>query len=108
MGLIFHSIEAYHLALKADTVTCEEAVRHYLTAIDRQKDLNAYLRVYGEEALEKARMFDLRQKPGEPLGKLHGVVVGIKDVIAYKGHGLTAASKILEDYVSIYNATAVE
>jgi aspartyl-tRNA(Asn)/glutamyl-tRNA(Gln) amidotransferase subunit A len=108
MGLIFHSIEAYHLALKAGTVSCEEAVAHYLTAIDRQKDLNAYLRVYGAEALEKARVLDGRRKAGEPMGKLHGVVIGIKDVIAYKGHGLTAASRILEDYVSIYNATAVE
>lgn len=108
MGLEFHSIEAYHVALKAGTVTCEEAVRHYLAAIDRQKDLNAFLRVYGEEALEKARDLDRRRKAGEAMGKLHGVVIGIKDVIAYKGHGLTAASRILGNYTSIYNATAVE
>ena len=108
MGVKFHSIEAYHKALKAGTATCEEAVLHYLTAIDHQKDLNAYLRVYGNEALEQARLLDRRRKEGGPMGKLHGVVVGIKDVIAYKGHGLTAASRILEDYVSIYNATAVE
>jgi len=108
MGLIFHSIESYHAALKAGTVTCEEAVQHYLTAIEREKDLNAYLRVYGQEALEKARELDRQRLAGEPTGKLHGVVVGIKDVIAYKGHGLTAASRILENYVSIYNATAVE
>src|SRR6201986_2170477 len=100
MGLIFHSIEAYHVALKAGTVSCEEAVAHYLTAIERQKDLNAYLRVYGAEALDKARALDRRRRAGEPMGKLHGVVVGIKDVIAYKGHGLTAASRILENYTS--------
>jgi aspartyl-tRNA(Asn)/glutamyl-tRNA(Gln) amidotransferase subunit A len=108
MGLVFHSIEAYHVALKAGTVSCEEAVACYLMAIERQKDLNAYLRVYGDEALEKARELDRRRQAGEPMGKLHGVVVGVKDVIAYKGHGLTAASRILENYVSIYNATAVE
>jgi len=108
MGLIFHSIEAYHVALKAGTVSCEEAVTHYLAAIERQKDLNAYLRVYGDEALDRARELDRRRQAGEPMGKLHGVVIGIKDVIAYKGHGLTAASRILENYVSIYNATAVE
>jgi aspartyl-tRNA(Asn)/glutamyl-tRNA(Gln) amidotransferase subunit A len=108
MGIIFHSIEAYHIALKAGTATCEEAVVHYLTAIERGKDLNAYLRVYGAEALDKARALDQRRKAGEPMGKLHGVVVGVKDVIAYKGHGLTAASRILEDYTSIYSATAVE
>ena len=108
MGLIFHSIEAYHAALKAGTVTCEEAVRHYLAAIDHHRDLNAYLRVYSEEALAKARLLDQQRKAGQPMGKLHGVIVGIKDVIAYKGHGLTAASRILENYVSIYSATAVE
>ncbi len=108
MGLNFHSIEAYHVALKAGTTSCEQAVAHYLAAIGRQKDLNAYLRVYSDEALDKARQLDRRRKAGEPMGKLHGVVVGIKDVIAYKGHGLTAASRILENYVSIYNATAVE
>lgn len=108
MGLNFHSIEAYHVALKAGTTNCEDAVAHYLAAIEHQKNLNAYLRVYGDEALDKARLLDRRRKAGEPMGKLHGVVVGIKDVIAYKGHGLTAASRILENYVSIYNATAVE
>jgi aspartyl-tRNA(Asn)/glutamyl-tRNA(Gln) amidotransferase subunit A len=108
MGLVFHSIEAYHIALQTGAVTCEEAVVHYLTAIDRNKDLNAYLRVYSEEALEKARQLDQRRKAGAPLGKLHGVIVGIKDVIAYKGHALTAGSRILEDYISIYNSTAVE
>lgn len=108
MGLIFDSIEAYHTALKAGAVSCADAVAHYLAAIERQKELNAWLRVYGAEALEKARQLDERRRAGEPMGKLHGVVVGIKDVIAYKGHGLTAASRILEDYVSIYNATAVE
>ncbi|CAF5141917.1 unnamed protein product, partial [Rotaria sp. Silwood1] len=39
---------------------------------------------------------------------LHGVVVSIKDVICYKGHQVTAASKILENYTAVYNATAVE
>lgn len=108
MELSLKSIEAYHAALKAENISCEDAVTHYLAAIERHKDLNAYLRVYGDEALDKARALDRRRQAGEPMGKLHGVVVGIKDVIAYKGHGLTAASRILENYNSIYNATAVE
>ncbi|HEV2481875.1 MAG TPA: amidase family protein, partial [Puia sp.] len=108
MGLNFQSIEAYHVALKTGTVSCEQAVTHYLAAIGQQKDLNAFLRVYDAEALDEARALDRRRKAGEPMGKLHGVVIGIKDVIAYKGHGLTAASRILENYTSIYNATAVE
>jgi aspartyl-tRNA(Asn)/glutamyl-tRNA(Gln) amidotransferase subunit A len=42
------------------------------------------------------------------LGKLHGVVVSIKDVICYKNHQVSAASKILNNFTSIYSATAVE
>lgn len=42
------------------------------------------------------------------MGKLHGVVIGLKDVIAYKDHPLTAASRILGKYVSLYNATVVD
>ena len=41
-------------------------------------------------------------------GKLHGVVIGIKDVIAYKDHPLSASSKILKGFTSIYSATAVK
>ncbi|MFK5073760.1 amidase family protein, partial [Klebsiella pneumoniae] len=39
---------------------------------------------------------------------LHGVVVSLKDVLCFKGHKVSAASKILENYTSIYNATAVQ
>ncbi len=45
---------------------------------------------------------------GKPMGKLHGVIIGIKDVIAYKDHPLSASSKILKGFTSIYSATAVE
>ncbi len=45
---------------------------------------------------------------GEPMGSLHGVVIGLKDIIAYKNHHLTGASKILKDFTSIYSATATE
>ena len=46
--------------------------------------------------------------PGRPTGKLHGVIVGIKDVICYKGHKVTAASHILQGFTATYNATAVQ
>lgn len=83
-------------------------MRHYLSRIEANKHLNAYTQVYGEEALERARQLDNKRRSGEKMGALHGVVIGLKDVIAYKDHPLTAASRILKDYTSIYNATAVE
>ncbi len=90
------------------TVSCEEAVLYYLREIDSNRNLNAYVQVYGEECLERARLLDIRRKAGHPPGKLHGVVIGLKDVIAYKDHPLTASSRILRGFVSIYNATVVE
>ena len=83
-------------------------MRHYLRQIERNSHLNAYVHVYGEEALQQARTLDKKRQAGQKPGLLHGVVVGLKDVIAYKDHPLTAASRILQDFRSIYNATAVK
>ncbi|MBN9379705.1 MAG: Asp-tRNA(Asn)/Glu-tRNA(Gln) amidotransferase subunit GatA [Chitinophagaceae bacterium] len=104
----FHSIQDYHQALSEKVCTCEDAVRHYLDRIEAGRHLNAYVQVYGEEALERARALDAKRRAGEKPGRLHGVVIGLKDVIAYKDHPLTAASRILKDFTSIYNATAVD
>jgi aspartyl-tRNA(Asn)/glutamyl-tRNA(Gln) amidotransferase subunit A len=104
----FHSIQDYHKALGDGTVSCEEAVLHYLKEIDSHAHLNAYLRIYGEEALETARSLDKKRSNGQAPGKLHGVVVGLKDVLSYKDHPLTASSHILKDFVAIYHATVVE
>jgi aspartyl-tRNA(Asn)/glutamyl-tRNA(Gln) amidotransferase subunit A len=85
-----------------------EAVHFYLTAINRRPQLNAFLEVFEEEAICEAERLDARRISGAPIGKLHGVVVGIKDVICYKGHTVSAGSKILENFKSIYHATVVE
>lgn len=102
--LDYISIADYHSQLKKGTLTCVDAVGHYLKKINEQKHLNAFVEVYAEEALQKAKELDA--KPIQ--GKLHGVIIGIKDVICYKGHCLTASSKILENFTSVYSATAVE
>lgn len=104
----FSSITTFHKALYAGSTSCTERVRYYLDRIAQLKHLNAFLEVYEEEALEKARELDIRIKNGEKLGALAGVVVGIKDVICYKGHNVSAASHILEGFTSLFSATAVE
>lgn len=104
----FVSIDQYHSQLREGKATCWQAVEHYLERIRSTQHLNAFIRVYDEEALEKAKLLDARRAAGQSMGRLHGVVIGIKDVIAYKDHPLTAASKILKDFTSVYSATAVE
>ncbi|MDQ2753815.1 MAG: amidase family protein, partial [Bacteroidota bacterium] len=103
----FHSIKDYHAQLLHGSTTCVEAVQYYLKQIDSQSHLNAFLEVYAEEAIQLASVLDEQRTQKGITGKLHGVVIGIKDVICYKNHHVSAASKILEGFVSLYNATAV-
>lgn len=83
-------------------------VNYFLDKIKENKRLNAFTEVYAGEALATAAALDEKRKSGGATGKLHGVVIAIKDVICYKGHKVTAASKILEGFESVYNATAVQ
>ncbi|HMR92031.1 MAG TPA: Asp-tRNA(Asn)/Glu-tRNA(Gln) amidotransferase subunit GatA [Chitinophagaceae bacterium] len=104
----FSSIAQYHRRLQEGSVTCVQAVTHYLQAIRSGQRLNAFTEVYEEEALQRAEALDTQRSNGSPCGRLHGVVIGIKDVICYKDHQVTAASRILQGFVSVYSATAVE
>ncbi len=104
----FTDIQTYHGQLKTGATTCAQAVQFYLDQIKGQQNLNAYLEVFADEAIESANALDQERLDGKPMGALHGVVVGIKDVISYKGHVLSAASKMLENYTAVYSATAIE
>jgi aspartyl-tRNA(Asn)/glutamyl-tRNA(Gln) amidotransferase subunit A len=105
---LFTSIKEYHQQLTDGNTTCVTAVTDYLEKINRKKHLNAFTQIFADEALEKAAALDKERSSSENHGRLHGVVIAIKDVICYKDHSVTAASKILEGFVSLYNATAVQ
>jgi len=102
------AIKDYHEALRSAATSCTETVQHYLSVISDNSHLNAFLEVFDEEALTRAAALDRARENGEPLAPLHGVVVGIKDVLCYQGHRVSAASRMLENYVAIYNATAIQ
>ena len=104
----YTSINQYHLTLTQGKASCVEAVRHYLSEIEKSKQLNAFVHVFADEAIQKATALDEKRKAGNTVGKLHGVIVAIKDVICYKDHPLTAASGILKNFTSLYSATAIE
>jgi aspartyl-tRNA(Asn)/glutamyl-tRNA(Gln) amidotransferase subunit A len=87
---------------------CRDAVLYYLQRIKRLSHLNAYVHVYEKEALETADRLDRERKEGKKSGLLHGVVIGIKDVICYKDHPVTAGSGILKGFDSPYHATAIK
>ena len=104
----FTTIKDYHQALQANTTSCTEAVQHYLTVIRERAFLNAFLEVFEDEALQRATELDQSRANGVPMQPLHGVVIGIKDVICYQDHSVTASSQILSGYKSIYSATAID
>ena len=84
-----------------------KAVQEFLSKIERTKDLNIFLEVWGDEALERAKKIDLKISEGKA-GKLAGMVIALKDNICYRGHKVSAASKILKGFESQFSATAVE
>ncbi len=104
MVFAFSSIQQYHSLLQVGNTTCVQAVQHYIAAIRQNEQLNAFIEVFEQEALERAALLD--EQPSK--GKLHGVVLGIKDNICYKHHQSTASSKILNNFTSVYSATVVE
>jgi aspartyl-tRNA(Asn)/glutamyl-tRNA(Gln) amidotransferase subunit A len=104
----YSTVQQYHHALKQGATSCTGTVHHYLSKIEENKHLNAFVHVFGDEALQKAQQLDKKRKAGNPVGRLHGVVVAIKDVICYQGHPVSASSAILKNFHSLYSSTAVE
>lgn len=105
----FTHLAQVRTAIEDGDLTCTQLVEYYLSQIEQQAQLNIYVEVYAEEALQRARTLDARyqESPGE-LGRLYGMVLSHKDVICYAGHGVQAGSKILEGFESLYSATAIE
>ena len=102
------TILQYQEEISSDSAGCEKAVNYYLEKINAAKHLNAFVEVYAQESIERARELDEKRNQGTKTGKLHGVVIALKDVICYKNHRVSAASNILQNFTSVYNATAVE
>lgn len=87
--------------------TCEKVVQNYLERIDKNKHLNAFIEVFTDTALAKAKEVDQKIKNGNA-GRLAGMVIGIKDNICYKDHKVSASSHILEGFTSLFSSTVVE
>ena len=92
--------------LQAGVTSVERVTEGFLAAIEKGKRLNAFLSVFHQRALDKARAIDRKLVSGDA-GRLAGMVIAVKDVLAMKGERVTCASKMLEHYVAPYNATAV-
>lgn len=102
-----YSLPQIQQMLSAGNITCRQIVQHHLQRIEQYARLNAFVRIYADEALQRADYIDQNIQSGK-CGKLAGLVVGIKDNILFENHPAQAASKILQGFTSSYSATAVQ
>jgi aspartyl-tRNA(Asn)/glutamyl-tRNA(Gln) amidotransferase subunit A len=103
------TIPAVREAISSKRISARELAKEFFSRIERENArLNVYLTLSSERAFAQADRVDAMVARGEPLPPLVGVPVAIKDVISTRGVRTTCGSKILEDYVPPYDATAVE
>ncbi|MFZ1520011.1 MAG: Asp-tRNA(Asn)/Glu-tRNA(Gln) amidotransferase subunit GatA [Ignavibacteriaceae bacterium] len=93
--------------IKSGKLSLTENVKLFLKNIEDQKDLNAFNFVFSDEAIESATTVAQKIK-NNSAGKLAGMVIAIKDVLAYKDHPLSCSSNILKNFTSLYTATTVQ
>ena len=104
---MYLSLAETRSAIADGTTTMEAVTRHYLKTIQEKSDLNAFLEVFEEDALKQSIAIDQKWESGN-VGKLAGMVIGLKDNLCYKGHQVSASSKILQGFESLYSATVVQ
>ncbi|MDD5890613.1 MAG: Asp-tRNA(Asn)/Glu-tRNA(Gln) amidotransferase subunit GatA [Ruminococcus sp.] len=102
-------IEKIQSMLQNGEISCVELTKKYLKAIEEANgELNAYVTVTPEVALEQAKQVDEKIKRGEKLLPLEGVPMTLKDNISTNGIETTCCSKILKGYKPIYDAKVWE
>ena len=87
-------------------ISLVQICQEYINRI-KSSTSNAFIEVFEEEALSKAEKIQ-KKIISNDFGLLAGIFVGLKDNICYKDHRLTASSKMLEGFKSLFSATAVE
>lgn len=105
---LFRSATAHSRALDTKEYSAVELTRALLELADRESDIGAFLKLDADRALGQARASDERRARGQSLGPLDGIPVAIKDNIVERGEHCTCGSKILQNFVSPYDAAVIE
>ena len=103
-----HTIDSIRAGLRKKEFSAVELAREALAHAEAENSrTNAFLTFAAKRAMNAARMVDEKIAAGEDPGPLGGVPVAVKDVIVTRGLRTTCASRLLENYMPPYDATAV-
>jgi aspartyl-tRNA(Asn)/glutamyl-tRNA(Gln) amidotransferase subunit A len=105
-----HKLSAIELRNKfiKGEISATQIVQHFLNRIEKyNQQTGAFLVVFNEKALAKAKELDEKKAAGKPMGKLAAIPIAIKDNIHIKGEFSTCGSKFLTNFRAPFNSTVV-
>ena len=102
-----NNFEYIQKQINQNKIDLVDLCKFYLNRIKNNLNYNIFIEVFEKQALKKAKEIQIKIN-NNTAGNLAGLFIGLKDNISYKGHKVSASSKILQGYVSPYNSTVVE
>lgn len=108
LEIIDLNLTALRERIKKGEISSCEATKAVLDRIEKHSEINAYITVCAEKALEQARKIDERRRHGDVEGTLFGVPIAVKDNISMQGVRTTCGSAFLKNYYPVYDATVVD
>ena len=88
-------------------ISCREITEYYIKNIEQKKDLNSFISVFSDTAVEQAKKIDQKIEQGTA-GQLAGLVLGVKDLLVMQDRKTTCGSRILSNFISPYSATVIK
>ncbi|XZE36369.1 Asp-tRNA(Asn)/Glu-tRNA(Gln) amidotransferase subunit GatA [Pirellulaceae bacterium SH501] len=103
------SLQSIQQQLASRSISSRELTQYYLDRIAKlDKSIGSYLHVDAEGALKAADSIDAKRAKGETLGSLAGIPISVKDILCTRSMPTTCASKMLDGYMSPFDAHVVE
>jgi len=109
MGIYELSAKELREKIKKKEISSEEVVKAFYKRIEEvEEKIHSFITLTKEEAIKRAKAVDGKIKNNEPVGELAGIPIAIKDNLCIQGTKTTCGSKILENYISPYDATVIK